>query len=1103
MNKKSFTHCFSLIAAILFALSTIQAAPLPAAAQGGTEEDSTIVTVNEWLVLGPIATPLPAYNDEGPKKIEPTYMLESDLMDISSCKPASGKKVYVPAGGFVQWIKKGAKKGKVSLVFDKEPVQTAYLAAYVEAPRWLKVKIAAQSIIPFAVFVDGEKTIESPKPGKEGSDSAKEVALEQGSHSLIVKVVCQPSDTIATADFKLTLESTEGNAKPLVTTKLERYLSLGDILNLPKTAGVTISPDGKMIALTMSVQPKEKESPDRWLEIRRTADAKLLASIKDIEGLRGVKWAPVGRRLSYVTSSKGKSTINLYDFETGATTSILKDKKDLNDYVWSPKGDCIVYSITEKPKKENENVKRLRSISDRWSYGRMRSYLYIASVPGGLTRRLTAGKYSTNLLNVRPDGKAILFTRSYEDLSERPYGKTELVEMDLGSDRINLLWKGHWLNSAQYSPKGDKLLMLAGPSAFGDKGKNVPKGVIPNDYDGQGYIFDIKSKDVNAFTRDFNPSISSAVWSRADGNIYLVAEDSSFVRLFRYDTARKRFKRMRTGCDVVGWSSDISKTRPIAVLAGSSANEHARLYFVDLKRNRSRVLLDPNSETFSHIKMGRVENWDFTSSTGRLIKGRVHYPPDFDRNRKYPCIVYYYGGTEPVWRDFGGRYPKNLWAAMGYVVYVLQPSGATGFGQSFSALHVNDWGKIVAGEIIEGTKKFLDAHPFVDGKHVGCIGASYGGFMTQLLLTRTNMFAAAVSHAGINLIPHYWGEGYWGYAYNAVSAANSFPWNRKDIYVDQSPLFHADKITTPLLLLHGTADTNVPTGESDQMYTALKLLGRTVEYVQIKGQNHLITSYKRRVAWSNTILAWFDRWLKGEPEWWYSLYPDSKTSQLEGKQQKSQSSKAERQNTDHLKAGMDTSAQLKPEQTSSEQAEVVQAKAGSSVSPCSNLPQWIEGLEPHKVPAGGGKPILVGKVTREDIKDAIPNWDDEYYSYEPDSKVLSKLPTYVSNDISIKCILGTWCGDSMREVPRFWKVMEYAGLPAEGLEMFAVERYRAEPSRERPAELIDWSKEVRNHFSIKAVPTFIVCSGAKELGRIVEKPRKSLEEDLLGILKKK
>lgn len=223
-------------------------------------------------------------------------------------------------------------------------------------------------------------------------------------------------------------------------------------------------------------------------------------------------------------------------------------------------------------------------------------------------------------------------------------------------------------------------------------------------------------------------------------------------------------------------------------------------------------------------------------------------------------------------RDFGGRYPKNLYAAQGYVVYVLQPSGAVGFGQKFSSLHVNDWGIRVAEEIIGGVKKFLAAHPFVDSKRVGCIGASYGGFMTMLLLTRTDIFSAGIAHAGISSISSYWGEGYWGYGYSAIATANSFPWNRKGIYVNQSPLFHADKITTPLLLLHGSADTNVPPGESTQLYTALKILGREAEYIQILGENHHIMTYNQRIIWTKTILAWFDKWLRNQPEWWNDLY---------------------------------------------------------------------------------------------------------------------------------------------------------------------------------------------------------------------------------------
>jgi dipeptidyl aminopeptidase/acylaminoacyl peptidase len=145
----------------------------------------------------------------------------------------------------------------------------------------------------------------------------------------------------------------------------------------------------------------------------------------------------------------------------------------------------------------------------------------------------------------------------------------------------------------------------------------------------------------------------------------------------------------------------------------------------------------------------------------------------------------------------------------------------------------------------------------------------------MLLQTRTDMFAAAIAHAGISSISSYWGEGYWGFLYSAIATADSYPWSRKDLYVAQSPLFHADKISTPLLLLHGSVDTNVPPGESTQLFTALKLLGREVEYIQILDQDHHILTYNKRILWTKTILAWFDRWLKYEPEWWQFLYPNN------------------------------------------------------------------------------------------------------------------------------------------------------------------------------------------------------------------------------------
>jgi dipeptidyl aminopeptidase/acylaminoacyl peptidase len=495
------------------------------------------------------------------------------------------------------------------------------------------------------------------------------------------------------------------------------------------------------------------------------------------------------------------------------------------------------------------------------------------TVPDGVVRRLTAGELSTDAAAIHPDGRRLLFTRTTVDYENRPYSRTELCSLDLATLQTERLWEGGWYSGCAWSPDGERLMLMGGPTMFGDLGVNVPDGRIPNDYDTQLYLFDPQTRQAQAVSREFNPSINSCAWNKATGQVLVSANDGERVRLYTFHPADGRFTPVAAMVDVVS-DFDVATATDWALYYGTSVTSPQALYLLNLTTGESRLLREPTAESFARVQMGEVRDWSFVNERGDTIEGRVHLPPDFDPQKKYPAIVYYYGGTSPVTRDFGGRYPKNWWAAQGYVVYVLQPSGTYGYGQAFSSWHVNDWGKVVADEIIDGTKKFLAAHPYVDPKRVGCIGASYGGFMTMLLQTRTDMFAAAVSHAGISSIASYWGEGWWGYTYNSVSAANSFPWNRPDIYIDQSALFSADKIHTPLLLLHGSADTNVPPGESTQLYIALKLLGREVELVQVLGENHLVMNHTNRVIWYKTIVAWFDRWLKNQPQYWDELYRD-------------------------------------------------------------------------------------------------------------------------------------------------------------------------------------------------------------------------------------
>ncbi|MCK4236680.1 MAG: S9 family peptidase, partial [Candidatus Krumholzibacteria bacterium] len=841
------------------------------------EQEKARLHIENWLLLGPIDSPLPAFHDEGQPKIDAAYMLSYEDMALEEMNPVKGKKVALLNGRNSPWKAATADTGSLLIPTDASLPQIAYLATYIETGRWMKIDLEAHATHPFKITVDGNSVM---KLAKVNGNSLREnrktgsAKIGRGKHLLMAKTVYVPGDTAAEwrLDVRIKVDAGLGETPALSLCPSEN-LSLGHILDVPHLEGAGISPDGDLVAVTMSRFIPPEGKTEKWVEIRRFQNGKLARTIRDVSNITDVQWAPVGKLLSYKTSGKDKGTIRSLDLETGSLESIVEDVTNLGHYTWGPDGTFIIYSVTEKPKPDKKGVKRLRAISDRWNHGRDRSSLYISSFPGGVTRRLTAGKHDTYVQDIHPDGRTLLVTRRYEDLSNRPYDVTELIITDLENQGTELLWKGPWLRRALWSPDGSRILILAGPSTFGDTGRDLPEGKIPNDYDTQAYILDPENNDIEPVTKNFDPAIVSAHWSRSNGYIYFVAEEGSYVRLYRYNPKNKNFKRIDLGFDIIERGSNIALNKPLASLIGSSVDHPARLYAVDLIRGKAHQILDPSYEKFRYVRLGKVDDWSFTGHSGDVIEGRIYYPPDFDPQKTYPCIIYYYGGTSPTNRSFGGRYPKNLWASMGYVVYVLQPSGATGFGQEFSTRHVNDWGKVVAEEIIDGVIKFLGAHPFVDRERVGCIGASYGGFMTQLLVTKTDIFAAAVSHAGISSITSYWGIGYWGYAYNAVSAANSFPWNRKDIYIELSPLFAADKIDTPLLLLHGASDTNVPPGESNQMYIALKLLGKEVEYVRFADQNHFILDYKKRKIWSNTIVSWFDRWLKGEPEWWNDLYP--------------------------------------------------------------------------------------------------------------------------------------------------------------------------------------------------------------------------------------
>ncbi|WP_290394030.1 prolyl oligopeptidase family serine peptidase, partial [uncultured Duncaniella sp.] len=510
---------------------------------------------------------------------------------------------------------------------------------------------------------------------------------------------------------------------------------------------------------------------------------------------------------------------------------------------------------------------------DRQPGWRNRGTLMKYDFATGMSTPLTFGNRNTGLCGLSDDGRKLLYQVSESRLEKRPTTLTSLYLLDLSDNSVmTLVEKEGFFGGAILSPDGTKVALIGSPEAYGAVGRNLPDDRIPSMYDNQLYVLDVATKAITPLTRDFDPSVDNVKWNRNDGNIYFIASDRDRRSLFRVNPTSGKIDNLNAKEDYV-MSFSLSNGSNDMVYVGQGAVNSDRLYSLNTKNLRQNLIEDLSAERLDGVMLGECKPWIYKSSRGDSICGRYILPPDFDPTRKYPMIVNYYGGCSPTSRTFESRYPHHVYAAHGYVVLVINPSGSAGFGQEFASRHVNTAGEGVAEDIIEGVRQFIKANPWVDASKIGCIGASYGGFMTQYLQTKTDLFAAAISHAGISDHTSYWGEGYWGYSYSEVSMAKSYPWSHSDLYVKQSPLYNADKIHTPILFLHGDSDTNVPFGESIQMYTALKLLGRETAFVAVRDANHQVTEFNKRKQWQETIFAWFAKYLQDDESWWESLYP--------------------------------------------------------------------------------------------------------------------------------------------------------------------------------------------------------------------------------------
>lgn len=768
-------------------------------------------------------------------------------------------------------LNKGKEVSAAQLLADKQ--DALHLASFcVSNTQRTKATIAVEGLEQYRLFVDGEQVAVN-------GDKA-ETILTPSQHTVVIKYLTRKNASSDKKSIKLTVTAANGAPLSVGDAAAKRAYNIYDVICAPNYPSVSISPNGKFIVVRKTWVDR-KGNNHSISELRNSQTNRVMATFEE-----NVKWMPSSNKLYFTQKASDSSiageekqdgtlqliTINPLTMEREVLASHLPE----GWFQFTPDEKTLIYTLYTEGRKKDAQVYDVKEPDDRQPGWRSRSYLAKFDLVSGVLQPLTFGYHNVYLNDISADSRYLLIGKSEERLTKRPTTLNSYYRLNLNDMSVEtLIEKGEFLNSAQFSPDGKSILVSASPEAFNGIGKNVEEGQTPSMIDTQLYLMTLSDKKVRPLTRDFNPNVQSVDWSKADGNIYFTAEDKDCVHLFQLNPKSGKFTLLKTPEEYIKSFSLASSAAEMA-FSGQSASNADRLYKMNTKALKSQLVDDLSARELKDVELGECKAWNFVNSRGDTLCCRYYLPPHFDVAKKYPMIVNYYGGCSPTSRMFQSRYPHHVYAAMGYVVLVVNPSGATGFGQKFSARHVDTAGEGVAEDIISSTQAFCDEHAFVNRKKIGCIGASYGGFMTQYLQTKTDLFAAAISHAGISDHTSYWGEGYWGYSYSEVSMANEYPWTNKHLFVDQSPLYNADKIHTPLLFVHGTADNNVPVGESIQLYTALKLLGRPTAMVLVDGQDHHIIDYEKRLKWQNTIFAWFAKWLQDDASWWTEMYGDEK-----------------------------------------------------------------------------------------------------------------------------------------------------------------------------------------------------------------------------------
>jgi dipeptidyl aminopeptidase/acylaminoacyl peptidase len=288
-----------------------------------------------------------------------------------------------------------------------------------------------------------------------------------------------------------------------------------------------------------------------------------------------------------------------------------------------------------------------------------------------------------------------------------------------------------------------------------------------------------------------------------------------------------------------------------------------QVWVKDMATGQARAITQANQDLFETLDLGQIEEVWYKGPDGNDLQGWILKPPDFNPAQTYPVILEIHGG--PL-AQYGYAFMHEFYflAAQGYVVVYTNPRGGQGYGAEHARAIYNNWGSADFADVMAWAD-YVESLPYVDQTRMGVTGGSYGGYMTNWIISHTNRFKAAVTQRSVSNFVSMLGSSDLNARFQALFGAEAPLWEDVDTYWRQSPLKYFANVKTPTLVIHSEQDLRCDIEQGEQVYVALKMLGVETELVRFPGESHGLSRggrTDRRIVRLNHISRWFDKYLK-------------------------------------------------------------------------------------------------------------------------------------------------------------------------------------------------------------------------------------------------